>query len=188
MSAAEKGYQSIPFLRFSENSVIYTEVGSFQRGGCFFSKDSPDEVIDAGIDGKIAVFVLGCDWIRLAFELLVETGFVGVKECLFLGRKGRLVLEGVNELLREVGSVTESGHVGPLAGKDGVRIIVAGLRGIGLQTADFSDITVIVMVMFAALSHAAFFMSTEDFFDVRGVFDFCHIKSWYFVIRAVNPP
>jgi hypothetical protein len=35
--------------------------------------------------------------------------------------------------------------------------------------------------MFAALSHAAFFMSTEDFLDVRGVFDFCHIKSWYFV-------
>ena len=93
--------------------------------GSFFSKDSPDEIIDAGVDGKIAVFVLGCDWIRLAFELLVETGFVGVKECLFLGRKGRLVLEGVNELLREVGSVTESGHVSPLAGKDGVRIIVA---------------------------------------------------------------
>jgi hypothetical protein len=43
------------------------------------------------------------------------------------------------------------------------------------------------MVMFAALSHAAFFMSTEHFLDVRGVFDFCHIKSWYFVIRVVNP-
>ena len=113
--------------------------------GSFFSKYSPDEIIDAGIDGKIAVFVLGCDRIRLAFELFVETGFVGVKECLFLGRKGRLVLEGVNELLREMGSITESGHVSPLAGKDGVRIIVAGLRGIGLQTADFSDITVVVM-------------------------------------------
>ena len=72
MSAAGKGYQSIPFLRFSENSVIYTEVGSFQGGGCFFTKDSPDEVIDAGIEGKIAVFVFGCDWIRLAFELLVD--------------------------------------------------------------------------------------------------------------------
>ena len=140
-----------------------------------FADDCADEIIDAGIDGVCAVSAFGSDGIGIAFELLVEAFFVGVKQSLFFGRKGRFVFEGIDELLRQMRGVSEGVHIRPFACVDGVSPVVSGALFESLETTDPSHVTIIVMEMFAALYQASFGVRTYHFFDVRGVFDFSHV-------------
>ena len=52
-----------------------------------FSEDCSDEVVYAGIDEVIAVFIFGCDRVVRAIELCIEAGLVGVQKGLFFRRK-----------------------------------------------------------------------------------------------------
>ena len=157
-----------------------------RRGGLegrgFFAEDGTDEIVGTGIDGKRAVFGFGCYGVGGAFELLVETRHDRVEEGLFLRLEGRFGFEGIDELLREVRSIAESGHVRPFAEIDGVSFVVAGTRFVGLETSLFGDVSVIIIKVFSALDHAAFFVCADHFFDIVVVFNFSHMSIKYIKI------
>lgn len=138
------------------------------------ANDSADEIINAGIDGVVAVFITGSDRIWFAFELGIETGFAGVEKRLFVRRKRSLELEGINQLFGEMGGAAESLHISALSEPDRLGFVVAGRGGVGLQSADFGDVAVVIAEDFAALDKSA--ACTDDFLNVRGVFDSCHIS------------
>ena len=104
------------------------------EGRGFFAEDGTDEVVGTGIDGKSAVLGFGCYGVGSAFELLVETRHDRVEEGLFLRLERCFVFEGIDELLCEMGGISESGHVRPFAEIDGVSFVVAGTRFVGLDT------------------------------------------------------
>jgi len=140
----------------------------------FFTEDSSDEVVYAGIDEVVAVFVFGRDGIVRSVELGIEAGFVGVQKGLFFRRERRFVAHGIDELLSEMRGIAESVHVRPLAEIDGVLFVVAGMRDVGLETADTGNVAVIVTEYLAALHGSVFGVSTDHFLDMRFVFDFRH--------------
>ncbi len=140
----------------------------------FFSKDSSDEVVYAGIDEVIAVFIFGCDRVVRAIELCIEAGLVGVQKGLFFRRKWRFVAHGIDEFLSKMGGIAESGHVRPLAEIDGACFVIAGMRNVGLETTDAGNVAIVVTEYLAALNCTVFGVSTYHFLDMRFVFDFSH--------------
>ena len=135
-----------------------------------FSEDCSDEVVYAGIDEVIAVFIFGCDRVVRAIELCIEAGLVGVQKGLFFRRKWRFVAHGTDEFLSKMGGIAESGHVRPLAEIDG------GMRNVGLETADAGNVAIVVTEYLAALNCTVFGVSTYHFLDMRFVFDFSHLR------------
>ena len=140
----------------------------------FFTEDCSDEVVYAGIDEVIAVFILGCDRVVRAIELCIEAGLVGVQKGLFFRRKWRFVAHGIDEFLSKMGGIAESGHVRPLAEIDGACFVIAGMRNVGLETADAGNVAIVVTEYLAALNCTVFGVSTYHFLDMRFVFDFSH--------------
>ena len=149
----------------------------------FFSEDSADEVIGSGIDGIVAVFVFGCDRIMFTFELGIEARHDRIQEGLLLGLKGRFVLEGIDEFLREVGGIAEGGHVSPFAEVDGAGFVVTRVRGIGFESADFGDVAIEVMEGFLALDESA--VRACHFCNLRVVLDFSHSRDYLLVCVPV---
>ena len=143
-----------------------------------FSDDSSDEVVYAGIDEVVAVFIFGCDGIVRSVELGIEAGLVGVQEGLFFRRKGRFVAHGIDEFLSKMRGIAKGCHVRPFAEIDGVLLVIAGFRDVCLKTADASYIAVIVTEYLAALNCTVFGVSSYHFLDMRFVFDFRHLRCW----------
>lgn len=79
----------MPKARSVENGVLLAENGA-------------DEIVGAGVDGVVAELVFGRDGIVFALELLVETRFDLIEKRLFAIGKRRVVLPGIDELLRQV--------------------------------------------------------------------------------------
>ena len=65
-------------------------------------EDGTDEIVGAGVDGVVAELVFGGDGVGFALELFVETRFDLIEERLFAIGKRRVVLPGIDELLRQV--------------------------------------------------------------------------------------
>ena len=93
-----------------------------------FTEDCSDEVVYAGIDEVIAVFIFGCDRVVRAIELCIEAGFVGVQKGLFFRRKWRFVAHGIDEFLSKMRGITKGIHIRPLAEIDGALFVVTGMR------------------------------------------------------------
>ena len=147
-----------------------------------FSDDGSDEVVYAGIDEIVAVFIFGRDRVMRSVELGIEAGLVGVQEGLFFRRKGCFVAHGIDELLGKMRSIAEGGHVRPFAEIDGALFVVARFRNVSLKAADASYITVIVTEHLAALNCTVFGVSTYHFLNMRFVFDFRHIMIQVLVV------
>ena len=79
----------MPKARSVENGVLLAEYGT-------------DEIVGAGVDGVVAELVFGSNGIVLALELFVETRFDLIEERLFAVGQRRVVLPGIDELLRQV--------------------------------------------------------------------------------------
>ena len=64
-----------------------------------FADDGTNEIIYAGINGVVTIFVARRNRVMFALQLLVKTGFVRIEKRLFLRCEWCLELEGVDELL-----------------------------------------------------------------------------------------
>ena len=143
-----------------------------------FSEDCSDEVVYAGIDEVVAVFIFGRNRVMRAVELGLEAGFIGVQKGLFFRRERRFVAHGIDEFLSKMRGITKGCHVRPFAEVDGVCFVVAGMRDVGLETADAGNVAIVVTEHFAALHGSVFGVSTYHFLDMRFVFDFSHLRCW----------
>ena len=143
-----------------------------------FSEDCSDEVVYAGIDEVVAVFIFGCDGIVRSVELGIEAGFIGVQKSLFFRREGCFVAHGIDEFLSKMRGIAKGCHVRPFAEVDGVCFVVAGMRNVGLETADAGNVAIVVTEHLAALHGSVFGVSTDHFLDMRFVFDFSHLRCW----------
>ena len=141
-----------------------------------FSDDGSDEVVYAGIDEIVAVFIFGCNGIVRSVELGIEAGLVGVQEGLFFRRKGCFVAHGIDEFLSKMRGIAKGCHVRPFAEVYGVCFVVAGMRNVGLETADAGNVAIVVTEHLAALNCTVFGVSTDHFLNMRFVFDFCHLR------------
>ena len=143
-----------------------------------FSEDCSDEVVYAGIDEVIAVFIFGCDRVVRAIELCIEAGFIGVQKSLFFRREGCLVAHRIDEFLGKMRGITKGIHIRPFAEVDGVCFVVAGFRDVSLETADAGNVAIVVTEHLAALHGSVFGVSTDHFLNMRFVFDFSHLRCW----------
>lgn len=66
------------------------------------AENGADEIVGAGVDCVVAELVFGSNGIVFALELFVETRFDLIEERLFAVGQRRVVLPGINELLRQV--------------------------------------------------------------------------------------
>ena len=66
------------------------------------AENGTDEIVGAGVDGVVAELVFGSNGIVFALELFVETRFDLIEERLFAVGQRRVVLPGIDELLRQV--------------------------------------------------------------------------------------
>ena len=143
-----------------------------------FSEDCSDEVVYAGIDEVVAVFIFGRNRVMRAVELGIEAGFIGVQKSLFFRREGCLVAHRIDEFLSKMRGITKGIHIRPFAEIDGALLVIAGFRDVGLKTTNAGNITVIVTEHLAALHGSVFGVSTYHFLDMRFVFDFRHLRCW----------
>ena len=163
-------------MSFGTKSAYFVP-NQWSEYGVFLAEYGADEVVYAGIDDVVAVSVFGRHGIRCAFELGIEACGAGVEEGLFLRGEGSLVLECVDELLREVRGRAEGVLVSRLFACSRVGLVVPRVWFEDLQPSFPGDITVVVVEVFLADSESVLrVQGSDNLVDRRIMVYSCHIS------------